>query len=311
MSQSPLTKKLRLETTTETKLQSNNKNDMLAGMLDLELQRYILTFLVHDASGHKKWIYPSVRRGMITTMKKCTLVCKTWRDMTNQLINEESSIPALLSTAELIDIKTKMDRVDLAPVRTVFIQQVRDKWGHVIVGSPHGEATRALDLFLYYFHRGCFEIFARRVESMYRTLLIVKAVETYIASKNHCIVDSLGIGTETKGENPVKDTWLEKCCPSNIVNLFWNAHMVFPAKYGRDCQMLIGQIIDHDPGYGMGENPVKGSSFEEKKLALFQFELKTVPPRHDNVDTVFKSTGSLATCAIHLLMEMEVESDCG
>lgn len=148
MSQSPLTKKPRLETTTETKQQSNKNNDMLAGMLDVELQRYILTFLVHDPSGHMKTIFSSVRKGMMTTMKKCTLVCKTWHEMTNQLINQESSIQAVLSTAELIDIKTKMDRVDLAAVRPVFIQQVRDKWGPVSVGGPDGEIYEALGLFL-------------------------------------------------------------------------------------------------------------------------------------------------------------------
>lgn len=36
--------------------------------------------------------------------------------------------------------------------------------------------------------------------------------------------------------------------PTHLCDLAWHAHMLRPAKYARDCIVVAGHIMDHDPG---------------------------------------------------------------
>jgi len=71
------------------------------------------------------------------------------------------------------------------------------------------------------------------VESAYRKFLVVKAVETAVSARG------------------LENQWMEKCCASPIIDVFWHAHLLHPKHYLETCSAMLGYVgvIDHDPGY--------------------------------------------------------------
>lgn len=66
-------------------------------------------------------------------------------------------------------------------------------------------------------------------------------------------------------------SWMEKCQPGPLIDMFWHSHMLMPVKYENDCRaLLVNEIIDHEPGY----SPTKHSDSDvhSKDEDIFKFE---------------------------------------
>lgn len=42
--------------------------------------------------------------------------------------------------------------------------------------------------------------------------------------------------------------------PTREIDEMWHLHMLSPRAYFEDCQRLFGQLLDHDGGFGKGED---------------------------------------------------------
>jgi len=42
--------------------------------------------------------------------------------------------------------------------------------------------------------------------------------------------------------------------PTRDIDEMWHLHMLSPRAYHRDCMRLFGDILDHDGGFGKGED---------------------------------------------------------
>ena len=38
--------------------------------------------------------------------------------------------------------------------------------------------------------------------------------------------------------------------PTGLIDEIWHLHMLHPKAYAVDCQNILGEILDHDPGFG-------------------------------------------------------------
>lgn len=45
--------------------------------------------------------------------------------------------------------------------------------------------------------------------------------------------------------------------PTRDIDEIWHLHMLSPVAYHRDCQALMGQLLDHDGGFGKGEGELE------------------------------------------------------
>ena len=66
-------------------------------------------------------------------------------------------------------------------------------------------------------------------------------------------------------------SWMEKCQPGPLIDMFWHSHMLMPVKYENDCRaLLVNEIIDYEPGY----SPTKHSDSDvhSKDEDIFKFE---------------------------------------
>jgi hypothetical protein len=45
--------------------------------------------------------------------------------------------------------------------------------------------------------------------------------------------------------------------PTEIIDEMWHLHMLHPRAYHRDCMEAFGFILDHNPGFGAGEDEVE------------------------------------------------------
>ena len=41
--------------------------------------------------------------------------------------------------------------------------------------------------------------------------------------------------------------------PTKDIDLVWHLHMLSPRGYVRDCEMIFGEVLDHDGGFGAGD----------------------------------------------------------
>src|SRR5437762_523872 len=53
--------------------------------------------------------------------------------------------------------------------------------------------------------------------------------------------------------------------PTKDIDFMWHLHMLHPRQYAADCQTLLGDILDHDGGFGAGEDelPILKQIFAE------------------------------------------------
>jgi hypothetical protein len=46
----------------------------------------------------------------------------------------------------------------------------------------------------------------------------------------------------------------EPLAPTRAIDRMWHLHMLHPRAYARDCASLLGDILDHDGGFGTTED---------------------------------------------------------
>lgn len=52
--------------------------------------------------------------------------------------------------------------------------------------------------------------------------------------------------------------------PTRDIDAMWHLHMLNPRAYQHDCMVLFGELLDHDGGFGAGdEAPILERLFEE------------------------------------------------
>ena len=68
--------------------------------------------------------------------------------------------------------------------------------------------------------------------------------------------------------------WTEKSMPSNLIDLVWHMHLMYPKHYLTTCSALLGttDVIDHTPGY-VSKKAVEGSALASKMGTLFRKNL--------------------------------------
>ena len=277
---------LRMMAQQQEEVVSSSSASSLMTTLDDSVRSRILSFLVHPP---KKLCPAYMSLSTIAAVKNCSLVSKAWQSLTRDLVNKLSTPCAdIVTKTELADIKARMTKIDLKCVRKPFIRNMKEKWGHLTFSlyddDDEEDEVNALD-FVVENTYGSYDRFAKAVEKQYRKFLFVKCIERVAASKNRARKQNVDPGTTQppSTNDPVMNIWLEKCCPSALIDVFWHSHILHPAKYFRDGRALIGKIIGHDPGYVM-KHKFAGSDFASKKRQVFQFEIASVGDQDDGVD---------------------------
>src|SRR6478672_10739802 len=52
--------------------------------------------------------------------------------------------------------------------------------------------------------------------------------------------------------------------PTRDIDQIWHLHMLHPRAYHQDCEAILGEVLDHDGGFGAGdEEPELLRLFEE------------------------------------------------
>lgn len=231
------------------------------------LHMEILSFLLAGNKKNKQEEGRKASRILAENIRNVPRVSTVWRELAGIVMNQQAAAPhQVVSPRELFEIKAKVARLDLAPICTNFIKDVHEKWGHVMIVDPHDEEEiSALTLLIDHVEVDL-EGFAELVQAEYRMFLVVKCVEKIASDK----AEAAGVQEEVQ---EVVKTWTEKGMPSKLIDIFWHSHMLSPKKYAEDCELLIGEIIDHDAGY-VSASLQEGSDGGSKRKALFQFEEK-------------------------------------
>lgn len=252
---------------------------------------HILGFLI----GKPKSIMYYQRLPVAHAIRSCAPVARAWRHTTMALVHKPPD-GGFLGLFDLVSLKNHVAKLDLTRVRATFRLEMEARFSHVTV---HGEwsSVFAIDVLDHQFPN--LEEF---VEKEYRLFLLVKCVEAMAQQAPE------SDGEAKKGGNGSREVWLEKCQPSQIVDIFWHAHMLHPRQYAQDCHALVGAIIDHDPGY-ISPKTVKGSDYQSKKKCLFSLEQQIVPRRFNYVR--FRVDFGVESMAQDILNEMEMEDDAG
>lgn len=246
----------------------------MGDVLDSSLQGLILSFLVHLPTQNGR---ASDRQATAEAIQNCTLVCKKWRFMVHEIINQPSLLhlprPVVITASLLSNIKKRVMQLDLKVVRETFLQNVREKWGDVKLNG----SKRALQVIVKHTHGG-WRSFANAAQEHYRQLLVVKCVETIVARKHPPPLSLCNEDNSTPSSSidtkPPANAWLEKSVPPQLLRMFWQAHLLHPVKYVQDCQSLICQVIDHQPN---DDFDWEYSSLAAKREQLFHFEMATRP----------------------------------
>jgi len=201
-------------------------------------------------------------------MNGLSLVSKQWYNVVGDAMNTQAP-SELLSPRDLFELKCRALSLDLGPVCNVFIEKLQETWGSERIHDDDndGESHVALDL-IFPYYGGSRRSFANLVATEYVKFLVVKCVET-ISVHRDCaeVTDTI-------------ETWREPCRPTNLLDLFWQAHRHSPEKYSSDCRMLIGELLN-DPANSIIENTTNFScsvfDYHYKRSVLFQFE-RQLPP---------------------------------
>lgn len=257
--------------------------DPFQTMLGKDLTKKIFDFLLGATHTKEEIVkrrghwYSELVLPLQQSVRTLPLVSKTWRGFFGEMVNKQVRGGELLSPSDLATLKTRVFQLDLTSVYDSFIKEVKKIWGNsedgdvvdVVVdrfgsgrGGPGGTAELG---------------FSKLVAVEYRRFLLVKSVETLVAKKVAAGEQSnnkaaAGAGA-ARSSSKITQKWLEKCVPSKLVDVFWHAHMLAPKKYMQDCNILIGEIIDHDAGY-VSPGKFAGSDYYAKKKHLFQYELQ-------------------------------------
>lgn len=267
------------------------------GLLDVSLQKHILSFIVHPFDYTRLSWLDEKRKANATTIQHCTRVSHAWRDLTNQLV-QEHNLPVITTSAdgekitlitvqELMDIKHKIAHMDFMTVRNTYVEQLQTLWGEDTLYWEYGdEAIQSLS-YLMEEEWGSIEHFSKIAEREYRMFWTVKAVETLVATK-------YATPGTTEQDSKVLQEWLQPCRPSKLVNVFWNAHAILhPTQYQTDCQTLLGATIDYvEPTYS-SENVDAGPTYKDrnyydKQHHLFAFELQSIGQYHGGWFDIFQ-----------------------
>jgi len=213
-----------------------------------------------------------------------SVVSKHWHDVTADAMNMNAPY-AVISPRDLFNIKSRVSKLSLWMVEDRFMEAARAKWGDVYfhrheydsddeVARENAIEVHALDLFIQDYVYGE-DDFICIVTREYVKFLVVKCVETVAANKMFA------------EETPKIAAWREECQPmSELVGMFWKAHMRDHVKYEEDVHTVIANLLDEsNVRYNIGhqvdsdvENDRDGSDFPSKYNELFQFELQFGEP---------------------------------
>jgi hypothetical protein len=102
--------------------------------------------------------------------------------------------------------------------------------------------------------------------------------------------------------------WTEKSMPSNLIDLVWHMHLMYPKHYLTTCSALLGttDVIDHTPGY-VSKKAVEGSALASKMRTLFR---KNLSQRFGNADA-FENEVITNDKVLWIAVALEILCDAG
>lgn len=226
------------------------------------------------------------RPGCLTKLcETLSLVSTRWRDVVGDYVNAKAAQTNIITPRDLHLLKCRVQSLNLSNVVPLFMGALHEQFGNIPF-SPHQafdwnntttmnsmsfweRDEMPLQVVLAYFADQGHELH-EVVVAEYARFLVIRSIETLACSRSE----------EEDYESSLLP-WKEACEPSELVKLFWRAHLLFPQKYARDCKMLldplmsrkyeIDYIIDYDRRY-VSMHEYVGSDYKSKRDLLFGFE---------------------------------------
>jgi hypothetical protein len=213
-------------------------------------------------------------------------------------------------------LKVSVSELDLSAIEKDFLQAIDKEWGGFVWEAEHSDSSEdgaaASPLETITNHWGDDLSFASLVAKEYRRFLVVKCVETKMAPSPP------PAGATSEAQQAHQRLWSVKAHPSKLVDIFWHCHMLRPVKYWADCQLLISDLIDHDPSLvlvGLNTLPAKLDRIFGKKSSEEEWEDNGFQGRLDCTvdDMLFHAGGSFDVQGLAAMIwsDMQGYNDCG
>ena len=162
------------------------------------------------------------------------LACKAWNHVVQFTVNANTK--SSIAPLELARIKRTAMALDLSGTHDQFYKACSRRFEASFgLDFEEEELSRFIDapsdflptmLCLFW---GPKESFCNHVELEYKRFMVLKAIETR--------------------EPDAGNQWNTRCQPTCLIDEFWHAHMLQPCKYQAFCVSVLGELIDHEPGY--------------------------------------------------------------
>lgn len=185
-------------------------------------------------------------RPQISVAGAAALTCKSWHHTVEFAVN--SNTKSSIAPLELARIKRTAMALDLSSIHDQFYKACEKRFQDSF--DANTEEDPGLDmislgyiedpsdffpLMLEHFEiesdtKTPKEMFCHYVELEYKRFMVLKAIEA-------------------REPPDAGNQWNTRCQPTCLIDEFWHAHMLQPCKYQTFCVAVLGELIDHEPGY--------------------------------------------------------------
>jgi hypothetical protein len=238
----------------------------------------------HELSRLEK-IQRQQEESMYTRPEHLNLACETtslvstkWRNVVGRHMNAQT--PAeLISPLDLFLLKRRVHSLDFSQVCTTFTSLLQQEYGGEPFPPREFDVTSGL----------LFETYQRNQETPLEVVVDYFAVynselEQIVATEyaRFLVIQCIQVlASRQQNVNASTLPWTEPCEPCELVKLFWEAHLLFPKQYARDCKVLLDPlvvceneldyILDYNGRYCSKNNYI-GSDYQSKRHVIWEFE---------------------------------------
>ena len=187
-----------------------------------------------------------------------------------KIMNDTGSLQ--FSSYKLAALKRSCFDLDLLFLRTHVVKDMKFRFLAKKIGYHTSYESYLLTIVDVMNQEGLIE----SVEIQYKKFLVLKAIES----------------TSDKPSS----IWSTPCRPSFLVDLFWHSHMLHPEHYSKTCHSLIGNIINHIPGYVSKKDAKPETEEWYKQSIVFKYDPWSRRPLQSSCQSGFGPGNSMLKC---------------